>query len=491
MAEFRMPSLGADMDEGTVVEWRIAPGDQVRRGDIVAVVDTAKAAIEIESFEDATVLEVLVTPGTRVPVGTVLAQFGPPGPAAGPAVAPGPVAAAVPALAPVPAPGAGPGPVPAPRATPPVRHLAAQLGVDLATVVGTGRGGALTHDDVSRAAARQLGGQPGARPLAVPRLSPEQPDDSLQAPQRLGVPASREATRVRITPRARRLAARGGLDPSGLGASGGVVTGADVAAALDRARPPAPAGIAAGTAAERPAVERSAVERSAAERSAAERTGSMRRAIASLMSRSAAEIPHYYVTRTLEVSGPLAWLHEHNAALPVRSRVLPAALFLRATVRAALAVPDLNGHWIEGTLVRADHVDLAVAVAIRGGGLVTPTLPAVEALGLDALMERLADLVGRARRGSLRQSEMATGTITVSSLGDGGPDALYGVIFPPQVALVGVGGIVERAWAEHGMLAARPTVTVTLAADHRASDGRTAAAFLGAFAAALEEPERL
>lgn len=487
MAEFRMPSLGADMDEGTVVEWRIAPGDQVRRGDIVAVVDTAKAAIEIESFEDATVLEVLVTPGTRVPVGTVLAQFGPPGsvatPPATPVLAPAGVAVPVP-----PVPAAAPGRVATPRATPPVRHLAAQLGVDLATVIGTGRGGCLTHDDISRAASRQPREQPAAQPLDVPRLSPERPDDSSPPPEPLAARApGPAATRVRVTPRARRMAARGGLDPSDLGGSGGVVTGADVAAALDRARPPTPAGIAA----EQPAVVGPAAQRTAAERTAAQRTGSMRRAIASLMSRSAAEIPHYYVTRTLEISGPLAWLREHNAALPARSRVLPAALFLRATVRAALAVPDLNGHWIEGTLVRANHVDLAVAVATRGGGLVTPTLPGVEALGLDALMERLADLVGRARRGSLRQSEMATGTITVSSLGEGGPDALYGVIFPPQVALVGVGGIVERAWAEHGMLAARPTVTITLAADHRASDGRTAAAFLGAFAAALAEPERL
>lgn len=217
----------------------------------------------------------------------------------------------------------------------------------------------------------------------------------------------------------------------------------------------------------------------------------MRAAIASLMARSAAEIPHYYVSQTLDLATPLAWLRTHNADLPAQHRVVRAALFLRATVMAALEVPDLNGHWVDGGLVPADHVDLGVAVATRGGGLVTPAITDAGALGIDELMARLADLVRRARGGNLRQAEMAGASITVSSLGEAGPDSLHGVIFPPQVALVGLGGIVDRPWAVDGMLAVRPTVTVTIAADHRASDGRTASAFLAAFARALNHPETL
>jgi pyruvate dehydrogenase E2 component (dihydrolipoamide acetyltransferase) len=217
----------------------------------------------------------------------------------------------------------------------------------------------------------------------------------------------------------------------------------------------------------------------------------MRTAIANLMSRSNAEIPHYYVTQTMDLAAALAWLRAHNAGLPAAKRLLPAVLFLRATVLAALAVPDLNGHWVDGALHPADRVDLGVAVATRGGGLVTPAIPDAGPLGVDELMARLADLVGRARRGKLKQSEMAGASITVSSLGESGPDALYGVIFPPQVALVGVGGIVERPWAVGGMLTVRPTVTIALAADHRASDGRTASAFLATFAHALQNPEEL
>jgi pyruvate dehydrogenase E2 component (dihydrolipoamide acetyltransferase) len=224
---------------------------------------------------------------------------------------------------------------------------------------------------------------------------------------------------------------------------------------------------------------------------AADKKAAMRTAIANLMSRSNAEIPHYYVTQTVDLAAALAWLRTHNATLPVAKRVLPAALFLRATVLAATAVPDLNGHWVDGALRRSDRIDLGVAVATRGGGLVTPAIPDAGPLRIDDLMGALSDLVVRARRGNLRQAEMAGGSITVSSLGETGPDALYGVIFPPQVALVGLGGIVERPWAVDGMLTVRPTVTVVLAADHRASDGRTASAFLATFAHALQNPEEL
>lgn len=223
----------------------------------------------------------------------------------------------------------------------------------------------------------------------------------------------------------------------------------------------------------------------------ADRKAAMRTAIANLMSRSNTEIPHYYVTQTIDLATAMGWLRAHNAPLPVAMRVLPAAMFLRATVLAAAAVPDLNGHWIDGALHPAGRIDLGVAVATRGGGLVTPAIPDAGDLPIDDLMGALSDLVVRARRGNLRQAEMAGASITVSSLGETGPDALYGVIFPPQVALVGIGGIVERPWAVNGMLTVRPTVTVVLAADHRASDGRTASAFLATFAHALQNPEEL
>lgn len=106
-------------------------------------------------------------------------------------------------------------------------------------------------------------------------------------------------------------------------------------------------------------------------------------------------------------------------------------------------------------------------------------------------MQRLRDLVNRARTGSLRSSEMSDPTITVTNLGDQGVESVFGVIYPPQVALVGFGRVVERPWADHGMVGARPVVTATLSADHRASDGREGAVFLSTVDRLLQEPDQL
>ncbi len=474
VGEFLMPSLGADMDSGTLLEWLVAPGDLVHRGDIVAVVDTAKSAIEVEVFQEGRIAELLVAPGTEVPVGTPLATITAAGAldeAEPPPAAPGsggPVPEGAP-LQPVPArdapepdrdepdqsapprsrhPGseappdqkaapdiATPSVVDLARiASPPVRHLAAQRGVDLAHVQGTGPEGRVTRADVERA--------------AVPQAL---------ADQHLG------RTGRRVTPRARRLAAERAIDLAKV--PGQTITGDDVPQAGARTGAPTPTGT--------------------------DRRDAMRRATAALMARAAREIPHYYVTRTVDAQPMMRWLAAHNAALPVRRRVLPIAVLLRAVTVAARAVPELNGHWIEDAFVAGDGVHLGVATATRGGGLLTPSLRNAEVEDVDTLMARLTDLVLRARKGTLRSSEIAPGTITVSSLADGGPDALFGVIYPPQVALVGVGAIAERPWSVDGMLTVRPTLTITLAADHRATDGRTGAAFLQTLSSALAHPEAL
>ena len=532
MGEFRMPSLGADMDVGTIIEWLVRPGDPVQRGQVVAVVDTAKAAMEIEAFESGVLEEILVDVGRQVPVGTPLAIIGaaamattpplpgvpgvpgPPGVPAGPMVVDSvhskvgidyqSAAAAVPEPAPKrvgrrtrATPPAAPRATPQehPRATPPVRHLAHQLGVDLDTIAGSGPEGHITHEDVLGAA--QVEG------VSVVAQGQPATEGALAGPESSSQPAGR----LRVTPRARRLAAERGIDLSAVTGSG--TRGAVLAGDVPVAAPPAPAPPAAGLGEvpgeSRPHPVRAAPEAAGPGKAAGggpagaavpraadpERRAAMRAAIANLMSRSNAEIPHYYVQQTIDLGAGLAWLRAGNADLPPAQRLLPAVLFLRATVLAAEAVPELNGHWVDGRLRPADRVDLGVAVATRGGGLITPAIPDAGPLGIRELMARLADLVARARRGTLKQAEMAGATITVSSLGEAGPDALAGVIFPPQVALVGVGGIVERPWAVDGMLTVRPTCTITLAADHRASDGRTASAFLAVLAHALAHPEEM
>ncbi|MFD0532999.1 2-oxo acid dehydrogenase subunit E2 [Actinomadura luteofluorescens] len=209
------------------------------------------------------------------------------------------------------------------------------------------------------------------------------------------------------------------------------------------------------------------------------------------MARSKREIPHYYLGTTIDMSAATAWLWARNRELPVAKRLLPAALLLRASALAAREVPELNGHWLDDAFVQGDGVHLGIVTALRGGGLMTPTLRGADDLSLDELMAALKEMLVRARTGRLRGSELADATITVTDLGDQGVESVTGVIFPPQVALIGFGKIVQRPWAVEGLLGVRPVVTATLAADHRASDGHTGARLLEAVDRLLQSPEEL
>ena len=217
----------------------------------------------------------------------------------------------------------------------------------------------------------------------------------------------------------------------------------------------------------------------------------MRHAIGELMARSKREIPHYYLRTTIDLHDAIAWLQEHNRELPVTQRVVPAALLLVATARAAREVPQVNGFWLEDALQPQDAVHLGVAVSLRSGGMVTPAVHDAQDLGVDEMMAQLRGLVERARTGRLRASELTGATLTVTNLGDQGVEEVLGVIYPPQVALVGFGTVTERPVAVNGLVGAHPVVTATLSADHRATDGYVGARFLNRLAAHLQHPEAL
>jgi pyruvate dehydrogenase E2 component (dihydrolipoamide acetyltransferase) len=457
MGEFSMPSLGADMERGVLLEWRVRPGDTVHRGDIIAVVDTDKSDVEVEVFEDGVVTEILVEEGEEVPVGTPLARIdagdraeGPPAPEA----VPGPTT-------PAPAPPresspAAPEPHPPRVVSPIVRRLVERERLDLATVEPTGPGGIVHRADVERAlAARQAatGREPGP-----PAESP--PPHHLRA-----------------SPYARRLAAAQGTDLTSVAGSG--PGGAVVARDLTGRTTPAPA--------TPPAVEARAA---GAGRHTTDKAAAMRRAIAQVMARSKREIPHFYLQHPIDLAEAMRWIEGTNVDRAPAERLLPAALLLKATALAASRVPGVNGYWIEDRFQAADQVDLGVAIGLRGGGVVTPAIAGADALSLDELMAGLRDLVGRARSGSVRSSE-TTGTLTVTNLGDGGVATVFGVINPPQVALVGFGGILEQPVAHEGMLAAHPVVQCTLSADHRAVDGHLGSRFLRAIDDLLQHPDGL
>jgi pyruvate dehydrogenase E2 component (dihydrolipoamide acetyltransferase) len=402
MAEFVMPTLGSDMTEGTLVEWKKNVGDRVVKGEIIAEVDTDKAAIEIESFHTGVIEQLLAKPGERIPVGTVMAIIREEGSqatttvqaAASPlplqTVSPKkPVSSLPPAPPPIAAPVTEPGRL---RISPAARKLTVELGVDPATVQGTGPGGAITLDDIQRGA-QARGQQPSA--------------------------------------------------------------------------PPAFAG------------------------EAGDRQAKMRQTIAAAMSRSKREIPHYYLSTTIDLGRAMTWLKEENLKRPVTDRLLYGVLLIKAVALALRQVPELNALWKENAAIESPDIHVGVAVSLRQGGLVAPAIHHTDKRSLGELMSSFQDVVKRARAGTLRSSELSDPTITVTSLGEQGVETVFGVIYPPQVALVGFGKVAERPWAIEGQVVSRPVVTASLSADHRVTDGHRGGIFLSAVDRLLQEPGQL
>ncbi|MBC6490116.1 dihydrolipoamide acetyltransferase family protein [Flavihumibacter stibioxidans] len=370
MIEFRMPSLGADMEDGTLVEWLVKPGAAVKRGDIIAQVDTQKGLIDIEIFEEGVVKELLVGEGEKVPVGKTLAVLDSTEHRVGI------------------------------KASPLAKRMAAEKDIDLALVTGTGEGGAITKEDVEKAAAAVI---------------------SAKIEKTAQVDEKKEATELLETSSARH---------------------------------------------------------------------NIRQAIASAMSKSNREIPHYYLETKIDLTRSLAWLTETNRERTVKNRLLPVVLLIRAVALALKKVPELNA-WYENGLVKKEEINIGFVVSLRGGGVMIPAIRDAGGKSLDELMTALNDMIPRARAMKLRSSELVNTTITITSLGEGQVELVYGVIYPPQVALVGFGAILEQPWAENGMLNVRKTVSVTLAADHRATDGMTGSRFLTELNSLLQTPGSL
>jgi pyruvate dehydrogenase E2 component (dihydrolipoamide acetyltransferase) len=218
---------------------------------------------------------------------------------------------------------------------------------------------------------------------------------------------------------------------------------------------------------------------------------SMRQAIAKAMSRSNAEIPHYYLSTPINMTPALTWLEAQNAKRSIKERILPAALVIRAIVKALKEVPELNGFWQDDTPQISQAIHPGIAISLRKGGLITPALIDAQDMDLDQTMAAFHDLVTRTRSGKLRSSEMTKQTISITNLGDLGVEQVYGIIYPPQVALVGLGRIVDAPWVRGDTLTIQKVMQATLAGDHRATDGRTGALFLNKLDQILQKPEEL
>jgi pyruvate dehydrogenase E2 component (dihydrolipoamide acetyltransferase) len=266
----------------------------------------------------------------------------------------------------------------------------------------------------------------------------------------------------------------------------GAITKADVERAANAAPTPAPAPRVAA-----PVEEPAPAARPKAAVAPIDHHAAMRKVIAAAMARSKREIPHYYLGTHIDMSKAMGWLRAENFKRPVTERLLYSVLLLKAVALAAHEIPEMNGFWIDGAFTPSEAVHVGVAISIRQGGLIAPAIHDVDRKSLSEIMVSLRDLVKRVRAGVLRSSEIADATITVTSLGDEGVESVFGVIYPPQVALVGFGKIVERPWASGAMVGARPVMMASLSGDHRASDGHRGALFLTAIERLLQEPENL
>ncbi len=406
MKTIPMPSFGADMAEGTLIEWQVKPGDRLSRGQVVAVIETNKGAIELDLFEEGIVDACLLGLGQTARVGTPILRLRDPTEAPSPAqeedgsaataqVLPQPEALPAHAEAAAPAPGAPLRHAGFLPASPAARALAKAQGIPLAGVRGSGPDGAILLRDIEVSQAETQA--KSTHPLTA-------------------APA----------------AATGGLDMA-----------------------------------------------------------AMRAAISATVSRSKKEIPHYYLSLDVCLHALQTRLGADNAQRAVEDRLLLAAPLLCAIARTLARHPELNGSWRDDQYQGRQDVNLANAISLRGGGLLMPVIPQAQQLDAPGMMAWLNRLVDKARHGNLRHSELNGATCTVSSLGERGADRLLGVIYPPQVAILGLGRPRQAPWVLDGQLTVAPVMTISLSADHRVSDGHQGALFLHELDKLLQQPEVL
>ena len=391
MIEFQMPSLGADMEAGTLVEWRKKPGDTVKRGDIIAEVETQKGLIEIEVFDEGVIGELLIKEGSKVPVGTVLALI-------------------------------------------------------------------KTNGEVPEI-------KKGTTPEKnIPQIQPTE-EKTIKKPTGEKI----EKRLIKASPLAKRIAADNNIDLSRIQGTGedGAITKEDVDNAI---------------------VQKEKTAKPEGKTSL--QIEAIRLAVAAAMSKSNKEIPHYYLEKRIDMTKALAWLREANSKRPIQKRLLPAALIIKATAKSLVDFPNLNAIWDNGLQLK-EEINIGFVVSLRGGGVIVPAIRNANLKSVDEIMEALNDIIPRARAMKLRSSDLTDTTISITSLGEGGADMVFGVIYPPQVAIIGFGGSSQQAFVENGMLAIRSVFTATLAGDHRATDGLTGSDFLYALNTNLQNPESL
>jgi len=438
----RMPEIAAATTSAVLAGWPVSVNARFSAQDVIATVETDKAVVDVEAEADGVLLRTLVAEGTEVDVGTPIAVLARPDEtvddldaalAALGVTSPGDDAAPAPEVADgAPADGHAPSAGTRRFASPLARRLAAEAGLLVTDLVGTGPGGRIVRRDVEAALAQRVAHEEGTLHDASPAVP------SVPVP---GV--------------TQRIASR-------------APESAELATARPAARPPAPA-LGGTTFTDQP-------------------LSRMRKAVAARLTESKATAPHFYVRGVARVDRLLEMRAELNDGADVRVSVND--LIVKAVAKAHQLVPAMNVVWT-GEAIRSFHgVDVAVAVA-TGSGLVTPVLTGVEGRSITEVAAATQDFVARAREGRLQQAELEGGSVTVTNLGMYGVEEFAAIINPPQASILAVGAAKQEAVVTDGRLEVATVLRVTLSVDHRPVDGATAAQWMSAFVGLLERPVRI
>ena len=407
-----MPKLSDTMLEGTLVKWRKKAGDNIEVGDILAEVETDKATMEMESFDEGKLTELYVEEGGIIKVGDKIALI----------LADGETADSAPPAAPT-----------------------------------------------APAAEKPKASAPAAKTPVAP------------AP-RTAAPAA--AGRIKASPLARKIAATRGVNLSSIAGTGpaGRIVKKDVESA------PVGGGGAAVSAA--PAIR--AAHGIAGEEKSIALTG-MRKTIAERLLASKTQIPHFYLSVSMD-GGPLMALRKELNAMAEKDgsqKLTVNDFILLAAARAAAEVPKINAAYDGDAIIEYADVNLAVAVAIEDG-LITPVIKKANTLTLREVSVQMKDLAAKARGKKLKPEEYQGGTITLSSLGGYGIDSFLPIINPPQSFILGVGAITKQpVVTEHDQIAIGHRMIISASGDHRVVDGAVAAEYMNALRRLVEKPALL
>jgi pyruvate dehydrogenase E2 component (dihydrolipoamide acetyltransferase) len=429
--EVIMPKVDMDQETGTVVDWIKKDGDNVKQGEAILVIETAKVAIEVEAPATGILQGISAEVGEELPIATVIAYILEPGEELpeGPSQEP---PSATRAEESPPLPKAAP-------ATPLAKNIAESQGLDLSRIPGSGPGGRVTKSDVESAL-----------------ISPE---------THLG-----QDGKTYATPAARRLAREERVELSQLVGSGpgGRIQAPDVLAAAASPH--------TGPAATPRPTEVKVVP-----------LEGMRRTIAERMTRSAQTAPHF----TLQIDVDMTRAEEMRASFNEKGdvKITPTAQVVKACAWALTRHPFVNAKLVGDEIHLLPEINIGVAVALEEG-LIVPVVHQAEQKGIAEIAAELTDIVLRAREGALTTRDVTGGTFTVSNLGMFGIDRFTAIINPPESAILAVGRTVSRPSAlnAEGDIGLVPTLTLTLSVDHRVLDGVVAARFLQDLRGAIEEP---